>query len=278
MLFGGAKLVEFSLKDICRDLANELQMALSEKNRVKLSIDIELPDTLKGDCSNMVSTVRWLSTWVGSRLVNGLILIDLVKRSHVNRDVVIAVTITGTNITPNPRLMEQASEFAAVLPADIRVKPEESRVSFEFHSSFETTVSTPRSQLVFLNKCILIAEDSEINALVFAGFMEEWGCDIKVVQNGRDAIEELSRKDYDLILMDIHMPIMTGNEAIREIRENNKSIPIIALTASTLESDIKESMDNGANDYLLKPVASKTLFALLKKYLLPGGYTYSLFL
>ena len=80
--------------------------------------------------------------------------------------------------------------------------------------------------------------------------------------NGEEPLLISQEQAFDLILMDIHMPVLDGNEAIRRIRTQNREIPIIALTASTLESDIREALENGANDYLLKPVASKTLFSV----------------
>lgn len=266
----------FSLKEVCRDLVSDLQTSVSQKSRIKLSIDIQLPDTLEGDIDNLTSTITWLSKWLESRLINGVIHIDVVKRSQINDDVILNVIIagSGTKEINKPELIAAATQFALMQTTDVRVKPKEDRIVFEFNIGFRT-FETPVSQApTFLHKTILVAEDSEINALVFAGFMEEWGCDITTVENGQEALRKTLTESFDLILMDIHMPIMGGNEAIRNIRQVNKEIPIIALTASTLEADIKESLDNGANDYLLKPVASKTLFSILQKYLAPDGKCY----
>lgn len=266
------KMTGFSMKEVCRTLVNDLQTLISQKSRIKLSIDIQLPDQLYGDAEVMLSTITWLTKWLDSRLINGVIQIDINKRSQVNDEVVLNVNVTGlgTKEFNNADLASAAVHFALVQVVDVRVKKEDDRMAFEFNSTFRALESVTPVTPAFLDKCILIAEDSEINALVFSGFMEEWGCDIKTVGNGLEAVEQSRIQDFDLILMDIHMPIMDGNEAIRVIRKSNKQIPIIALTASTLEADIKESLEGGANDYLLKPVTSKTLFSLLHKYLVIG--------
>ncbi len=259
----------FSLKEICRNLVNDLQTSISQKSRIKLGIDIQLPDNFNGDVTTLTTTITWLTKWLESRLINGVILIDVIKRSQLNDEIVLTVNVTGlgTKEINNIELTTAAIQFALVQPVDIRVKAEEDRLIFEFNASFKTYESLLPLKSAFTRKCILIAEDSEINALVFAGFMEEWGCEITTVDNGLEAVLRTKQNSFDLILMDINMPVMDGNEAIRKIRSVNKDIPIIALTASTLESVIREALESGANDYLLKPVASKTLFSVLQKYL-----------
>lgn len=263
------KMKRFNLKDICRELVTELQNSTSQKSRIKLSLDIQIPDLVDGDPFHLTSPARWLSKWLDSRLINGVIHIDVVRRSKMNDDLVLVVSITGIGMKDvfDRELLSSAHEFALMQQADVRVKSEDDKIIFEFNVPFKNLHDVIIQSPSLLNKCILIAEDSEINALVFSGFMEEWGCEITVVENGQDALDKIFQQSFDLILMDIHMPVMDGNEAIRRIRQQNREIPIIALTASTLESDIKESLENGANDYLLKPVASRTLFSVLQKYL-----------
>jgi CheY-like chemotaxis protein len=265
----------FSLKEVSRSLVTDLQTSVSQKSRIKLSIDIQLPDTLGGDDSLLLETVTWLTRWLDSRLINGVIIIDLSKKSQINDDVVLTAQITGlgTKARHTADLFQAARQFAYMQNRDVRVKEEDDRLIFEFNAELKAFEAQIVEAPPLLHKSILVAEDSEINALVFSGFMEGWGCEIVIAENGLDALEMASRKNFDLILMDIHMPVMGGNEAILAIRKFNKDIPIIALTASTLEFDIKQSLDNGANDYILKPVASKTLFSVLQKYLVPNRDT-----
>ena len=106
---------------------------------------------------------------------------------------------------------------------------------------------------------ILLAEDNEFNQIVAIELLQLKLPDIKinVAENGLQAVEKLRSNDYDLILMDVQMPVMDGYEATRKIRSEftspKKEIPILALTASVLRSDIELAMKAGMNDYIGKP-------------------------
>ncbi len=113
-------------------------------------------------------------------------------------------------------------------------------------------------------KRILVAEDNKINFFVANKFLESWGVIVTHVENGSLAIEEVSRQEFDLILMDLHMPVMDGIEATRVIRnspdEKISQIPIVALTAAVM-SEAHDKIDNLAiNDYVLKPFKPKDLY------------------
>lgn len=104
---------------------------------------------------------------------------------------------------------------------------------------------------------ILVAEDNPVNVMVIRKLLLKWGVSVDVAVNGREALECLSAKQYDVVLMDIQMPEMDGLEATRQIRALNnpriRSIPVIALTA-TITDDIKQKMQNvGMDGYLGKP-------------------------
>jgi CheY-like chemotaxis protein len=115
-------------------------------------------------------------------------------------------------------------------------------------------------------KKILVVEDNETNAQLLEAFLEEWGCENFRAVNGLEAITMAQSNVFDAIFMDIHMPGMTGIAAVRKIREFSK-VPIIAITASMLTSDLRAAMGAGVNDYVLKPVKSAHLFDVLKKNL-----------
>ncbi|MCY6354162.1 ATP-binding protein [Clostridium sp. ZS2-4] len=114
---------------------------------------------------------------------------------------------------------------------------------------------------------ILVAEDNQINQILMEKLINinRWSC--KIVQNGKEAIEILEKEDFDIILMDISMPVMNGIEAAKIIKNNKKwkNIPIIALTAHALIEDKEKFLGLGMSDYLSKPVDSKKLyFSILK--------------
>jgi CheY-like chemotaxis protein/HPt (histidine-containing phosphotransfer) domain-containing protein len=84
--------------------------------------------------------------------------------------------------------------------------------------------------------------------------------------NGEEAVEKAQEKSYDLIFMDINMPVMNGIDATAKLREANIKIPIVALTANALEGDKEHYLNQGMDEYISKPIDSIELDALLKKY------------
>ena len=97
--------------------------------------------------------------------------------------------------------------------------------------------------------------------------LEERGLSYFIVPNGQEAIEEAIQQEYDLILMDINMPIMDGITATKKLREQNYNKPIVSLSANVIESDIKLFLEAGVDDTLNKPVVPEHLENILEKFL-----------
>ena len=89
---------------------------------------------------------------------------------------------------------------------------------------------------------------------------------VEVASDGQEAVEKFKEQEFDLILMDIQMPVMNGFEASEEIRRKNKEVPIIALTAYALKGDRDKCIESGMNDYLAKPYKMQDLYDIIKKY------------
>ena len=118
-------------------------------------------------------------------------------------------------------------------------------------------------------KKILIAEDNPTNQFVISCYVSKMGHDYSVVGNGSEVLSVLEKGDYDLVLMDCQMPLMSGYEATRLIRQSRKKfkdIPIIALTANAIKGDDKRCFESGMNGYLTKPLTKNELEAELIKY------------
>jgi signal transduction histidine kinase/CheY-like chemotaxis protein/ligand-binding sensor domain-containing protein len=114
---------------------------------------------------------------------------------------------------------------------------------------------------------ILIAEDNPINQKLTERVLAKLGYEPTIVENGREVLEEVDRKKYDLILMDIQMPEMDGLEATRIIRKSRGEQPvIIAITANVMQGDREECLEAGMNDYISKPIKLDLLVAALEKY------------
>jgi len=116
------------------------------------------------------------------------------------------------------------------------------------------------------NKKVLLVEDHEINRLLAISLLKKWNMLVDVAENGEIAIEMMKEKDYDVVLMDMQMPVMGGVEATQIIRKELKlSTPIIALTASAIKGADKECIDAGMDDYISKPFDHSNLFNKILK-------------
>lgn len=110
------------------------------------------------------------------------------------------------------------------------------------------------------NKKILLVEDNEMNRLVATMILKHYGALITEAPNGAEAIAAIKASEYDLVLMDIQMPVMDGLEATAIIREKlNSPVPIIALTANAIKGESQKCLDAGMNDYLSKPFEEEDL-------------------
>jgi CheY-like chemotaxis protein len=116
------------------------------------------------------------------------------------------------------------------------------------------------------NKTIVIAEDEETNFLLLVEYLEPTNAKIVRVVNGVQLVEYCKSKKYDLILLDLKMPLMTGFEAVRKIRDFNLDVPVIAQTAYAMVGDREKAILAGCNEYLSKPIAEADLLSKISKY------------
>ncbi|PKG38415.1 response regulator [Psychromonas sp. Urea-02u-13] len=117
---------------------------------------------------------------------------------------------------------------------------------------------------------ILLADDDMRNAYALSKKLLAIGCDVEIADNGKEALELLEKNsDFELILMDIMMPIMDGNEAMSKIRsmKEYQKVPIIALTAKTMPEDRELALKSGASEYLTKPIDFEKLISILRIWL-----------
>jgi len=128
---------------------------------------------------------------------------------------------------------------------------------------------------MYIGRRILIAEDNVLMGEILATILGYRGLDSDSAINGREALEMYLSHDpfyYDMILMDVQMPVMDGIEASRRIRGSGRTdaqiIPIIALSANTSQSEIERSAQGGMNSQLLKPVAEKELFETIGQFMI----------
>jgi signal transduction histidine kinase len=116
-------------------------------------------------------------------------------------------------------------------------------------------------------KKILLVEDTLFNVMFATQLLEEWKATVEVAENGQEAVEKTRLNNYDLILMDLQMPVMDGYTATVRIREFNKAVPIVALTASATSNVREKVIQAGMQDYVTKPFNPDDFLVRLKKYM-----------
>ena len=141
-------------------------------------------------------------------------------------------------------------------------------VAFTKDDSLENEEESILPEYNWKNKVILIVEDDEINYKFLEAVLQDTQAQILQTDSGTKAVELCkSISKIDIILMDLKLPDINGFEATRQIREFNKTIPIIAQTAFVLENEKERCLQAGCNDQIIKPIEIEKLLIMINKYL-----------
>ncbi|MBC8035003.1 MAG: response regulator [Chitinophagaceae bacterium] len=131
----------------------------------------------------------------------------------------------------------------------------------------EQDKNTELNSISLRGRKILLAEDVELNQFIARHILEDWGVEVVIANNGKEALDRIQEDKFDLVLMDIQMPDMDGIEATRCIRQladkASREVPVIALTANALKGDSEKYISAGMNDYLSKPFDESQLFRVI---------------
>ncbi|WP_321287569.1 ATP-binding protein [uncultured Sunxiuqinia sp.] len=178
-------------------------------------------------------------------------------------------------------------KMVELMDGNIRVNSEEGKGSL-FHFTIPFKKATGKEALdnethfflkenLLQGKKILFADDDEYNLLLAETVLTNWEADFKLARNGEEALDNLLATRYDIILLDIHMPKLTGVEVIQEVRKNklnpNYKIKALAVTANVVKSDVKRYMDEGFDGYVLKPFKEHDLYNKICNVLKLGSST-----
>ncbi|MBB4079921.1 PAS domain S-box-containing protein [Lewinella aquimaris] len=293
----------FDLRELTHSVVNSFRFD-SRNHGLELHVEIDnrLPETLVGDAT-LISQL--LTNLVGNAVKftdGGSVRTQLSVRELTPQEVVIEFSIADTGIgIPAEKLKKlfvpfsQASKdihsryggsglglaiCSSILEQLDSQMEVETEVGVGSRFSFELTLprgetppqpSPPPHKLPRINRGrVLLVEDNDTNAYLVSRYFRQWNVAFDIATDGKDAIEQVQEKEYDLILMDLRMPVMNGYDAaahIRQLKAPRGSIPIIAFSASsslTMSSRMREAQ---IDDFLLKPFAPGKLHAILLEYL-----------
>ena len=132
----------------------------------------------------------------------------------------------------------------------------------------------PAADSDFKGRCVLLVEDNELNSEIAVELLNEYGFLVDTAENGAEAVEKVKNSapgEYDLVLMDVQMPVMNGYEATEKIRALDDpalaGITILAMTANAFDEDKKKALNCGMNGFLSKPIVIDELIATLQNNL-----------
>jgi CheY-like chemotaxis protein len=139
----------------------------------------------------------------------------------------------------------------------------------EKYSIEERTTSSKQKQETSALK-ILVVEDNKVNQILVKSMLTKEGFEISIAENGKQAVDILCNERFDLVFMDLHMPVMDGLQATKLIRSHSncleKDIPIIALTGANTNNEQQECLNAGMTDFMTKPFRQKEILEIISKY------------
>jgi signal transduction histidine kinase/CheY-like chemotaxis protein len=295
----------FNLKRRLNDVLIALnKSAVDRKNNLLLEYDDEIPDKLEGDS---VKLSQILINLIGNSLKftqNGDVIVRVKKLGDKNNKITLHFEIEDNGVGISKK--KQKSIFESFSQASLQINRKfggtglglsivksllelmGSRIQLESQlgkgskfwfdlvldiSAQGATEEDNAKQLneseysSLENRHILVVEDNKINQMITRKILEKRNIICQVADNGMDAIKMVETKDFDVVLMDIHMPGISGIEATQEIRKFKPDLPIIALTAVTIEENIDEFFRAGFSEIIPKPFKTEEFFEKIHRTL-----------
>lgn len=163
--------------------------------------------------------------------------------------------------TPN-----KGSVFTINLPIGIELKTLDQYDKYKYIEHYNRNNDSQMDTLDF-NGTVLVAEDSPSNQALIEILLKKVNIEPVVVTDGKQAIDTIKKQQFDLVLLDIQMPRMTGYKVAQEARKAGIKTPLVALTANAMAGEREKCIKTGFNDYLSKPIDREKLYKMLKKFL-----------
>jgi two-component system sensor histidine kinase/response regulator len=206
-----------------------------------------------------IEAARRIKSHKGLTKVPAIVLVTAYGREEIMQQAD-EVGLEGFLLKPvNPSML-----FDTIMQALGKAVPETSRVAQKREQEAEVLEGIRGAN-------VLLVEDNEINQQVAKEILEGAGLKITLANDGQEAVIAVKENEYDVVLMDVQMPVMDGYTATREIRKDErfKELPIIAMTAHAMAGDEEKSFKAGMNDHVAKPIDPDQLFSTLQKWIKP---------
>ena len=275
-------------------------MATANKNYFNLEIDDAIPDNLIGDPTKLSQIILNLINNALKFTQNGNVnvIAKLFAQEDENATVYFEIVDTGIGI-PEDKLQTVFESFSQgsievnrkyggtglgltivkklieLLGGEIKLKSEVGKGStFTFKLNFKinnepleaVTEEKPYNDKQLKHKSILLIEDNKINQMITRKMLENKMISCEIIDNGEEAVELLKVKRFDMILMDVHLPGINGTTATQQIRDFDKTTPIIALTAISLDENRDMLLSFGMNDVITKPFVPDEFYSTIAKF------------
>ncbi len=300
------EVVDMNLRELTESIVNTAKIAADEKDiAVNFEYDAELKDFYGGDPTRISQVVNNLVTNAIKFTSKGSVTIKVTKEEPMGGGDKVKMEVIDTGIgikdEMQSRIFEEftqadtstSREFGgsglglAICQNLLRLMKSKIHLKSKFGegSNFYFSLSLPYSDAqaimeqqegVFseakdLNGVnILLAEDNKYNMVIAKDFLNSWGAEVTTAMDGKQALESAKSKEFDLILMDLQMPIMDGYEATESIRSLEdpyfQEIPILALSASTLSRVKAKAMSAGMNGFITKPFNPEDFFGKVREH------------
>ncbi|GGX15347.1 tetratricopeptide repeat-containing hybrid sensor histidine kinase/response regulator [Aquimarina muelleri] len=291
----------FNLKEIINNTLSAFEYyANKSNNKLHIDFDNSIPEILYGDVIKLSQVLNNLLSNAMKFTYNGNIWITVKKEINSDDKYFFSVKDDGIGINIDKQkilfddLIQESLDFdnkyegsglglqiskklLKILGSNIKVNSQINNGSeFYFTISFKEYFPVKKSEndLEKISKKglltdikVMVIDDNKINLILTKKILENSGIQVTIFENPIKAIEKIKEKKFELILMDIHMPPINGYEATKIIREFNKNIPIIALTASSLHDNKERAIKAGMNDFINKPYVQKEFFEIISKYI-----------
>jgi signal transduction histidine kinase/CheY-like chemotaxis protein len=295
--------IPFDFKELIKQIAKSLQVKASENlNTIQINIDVDFQPNLISDplrinqiITNLVSNaIKFTKEGTITITVNQISIInDISTFKFEVKDTGIGIDKenfqnifqkfsqaetktyrqfggTGLGLVITKKLLD-------LLESDIQFESEIGigtkfyfTISLPINKHFDTVVTDDLQENYkeqdLHGMRVLLVEDNLINIKIAQKIMSQWNVEVDLAENGLVGVEKFNLNSYDVILMDLSMPVMDGYEATSLIREKDKLIPIVALTASASFGYLDRALQIGINEYIIKPFNPKELNMKLRKY------------